>query len=545
MPAVRQMAKLPITRQLGVMFGLALSVAIGVAVVLWSQTPEYSLLYASVADKDVSQILDALEKLDIQYKVETGSGAIMVPNEEVHEARLKLAAQGLPKSSSLGFEILQNDSGFGTSRSVESARFQRALENEIARSITSIQTVKSARVHLALPKQSVFVRQRKNPTASIIVNLYAGRYLEKGQIEAIVHMVASSVPQLEPEHVTVVDQRGTLLNSRERSNEMYLTSKQFDYKKQMEDHLMQRIINIMNPLVGEDGLRTQVTADVDFTVTEQTQERFNPDLPALRSEQISDEANRLPGAQGVPGALSNQPPAAGTAPEKATGGSEETGNGSSLNTSKSSTRNYELDKTVSHTRMATGVLRRLTVAVVIDDRHLIQEDGTTINKAYSQEDLKRFTELVKQSVGFDINRGDSVTVTNSTFRIPDAIEALPELPIWEQAWLKSLIKQLAAALVVLMLIFAVIRPVMRGLVAREQTDTNSEGQDGVRQISASVDGKGGLADDRLSLSGEEEDPLLLEAPQSYEKRLEFAQKMVDDDPKRVAQVLKNWVAADG
>ncbi len=546
-PVVRQMASLPITRQIGVMLGLALSVAIGVAVVLWSQTPEYSLLYASVADKDAPQIMDALEKLDIQFKVDTGSGAIMVPDEKVHQARLELAAQGLPKSTSLGFEILQNDSGFGTSRSVESARFHRALENEIARSITSIQTVKSARVHLALPKQSVFVRQRKKSTASIIVNLYAGRYLEKGQIEAIVHMVASSVPQLEPEHVTVVDQRGNLLNSRERSDEMYLTSKQFDYKKQMEDHLMRRIINIMSPLVGEEGLRTQVTADVDFTVTERTQERFNPDLPALRSEQISDESSRLPGAQGVPGALSNQPPAAGTAPEQATGSTEETDNASPLNTSKSATRNYELDKTISHTRMASGVLRRLTVAVVIDDRHLVQDDGASINKPYSQEDLNRFTELVKQSVGFDINRGDSVTVTNSAFRVPEAIEALPELPIWEQAWLRSLIKQLAAALVVLILIFAVIRPVMRGLVAREQVAAVGQGGDSVRQLSASMDteaGAGGLADDRVSLTGDE-DPLLLEAPQSYEKRLEFAQKMVDDDPKRVAQVLKNWVAADG
>lgn len=546
-PVVRQMAGLPIARQIGVMLGLALSVAIGVAVVLWSQTPDYSLLYASVADKDASQIMDALEKMDVEYKVETGSGAIMVPDEKVHQARLELAAQGLPKSTSLGFEILQNDSGFGTSRSVESARFHRALENEIAHSITSIQTVKSARVHLALPKQSVFVRQRKKPTASIIVNLYAGRYLEKGQIEAIVHMVASSVPQLEPEHVTVVDQRGNLLNSRERSDEMFLTSKQFDYKKRMEDHLMQRIINIMSPLVGEEGIRTQVTADIDFTVTERTQERFNPDLPALRSEQISDESSRLPGAQGVPGALSNQPPAAGTAPEQANGSTEETANGAPLNTSKSATRNYELDKTISHTRMASGVLRRLTVAVVIDDRHLIQDDGTLINKPYSQEDLNRFTELVKQSIGFDINRGDSVTVSNSAFRAPDAVEDLPELPIWEQAWVRSLIKQLSAALVVLILIFAVIRPVMRGLVAREQVTEGGQAEDSVRQLSASSDGEAGageLADDRVSLTGEE-DPLLLEAPQSYEKRLEFAQKMVDDDPKRVAQVLKNWVAADG
>ena len=548
LPVVRQMVNLSVVRQIGVMFGLALSVAIGVAVVLWSQTPDYSLLYASVADKDATEVLGALEKLGIDYKVESSSGAIMVPQDKVHEARLSLAGQGLPKSNSLGFEILQQDSGFGTSRSVESARFQRALEQEVALSITAIQNVKSARVHLALPKQSVFVRQRKHPTASVIVNLYSGRYLQKGQIEAIVHMVASSVPQLEPENVTVVDQRGALLNSRGSSDEMYLTSKQFDYKKQIENHLMQRVVNILSPMVGDEGLRAQVAADVDFTVTERTEERFNPDLPALRSEQVLDENSRLSGAQGVPGALSNQPPAAGTAPEEASGDTEQnSGYGSPLNTSKSATRNYELDKTISHTRMATGVLRRLTVAVVIDDRHSVQEDGAAVSKPYSQEDINRFTQLVKQSVGFDISRGDSVIVTNSAFRAPEIVEALPELPIWQESWFKSLLKQLAAAVAVLIIILGVIRPFMRGLVAREQITAGVGNQEGVRQLPASGGGataQGQLGEDRLSLAGEE-DPLLLEAPQSYEKRLEFAQKMVDDDPKRVAQVLKNWVAVDG
>jgi len=547
LPVVRQMVNLSVVRQIGVMFGLALSVAIGVAVVLWSQTPDYSLLYASVADNDAAEVLGALEKLGIDYKVESSSGAIMVTQDKVHEARLSLAGQGLPKSNSLGFAILQQDSGFGTSRSVESARLQRALEQEIALSITTIQSVKLARVHLALPKQSVFVRQRKYPTASIIVNLYAGRHLEKGQIEAIVHMVASSVPQLEPEHVTVVDQRGTLLNSRDSSNEMYLTSKQFDYKKQIENHLMQRVMNILSPMVGVDGLRAQVAADVDFTVTERTEERFNPDLPALPSEQVLDENSRLSGTQGVPGALSNQPPAAGTVPEETSGSTEQSSKASPVNSSKSATRNYELDKTISHTRMATGVLRRLTVAVVIDDRYSLQEDGTAVSKPYSQEDINRFTQLVKQSVGFDISRGDSVTVTNSAFRPPEVVEALPELPIWQESWFKSLLKQLAAAVAVLIIILGVIRPFMRGLVAREQIKPGVGNQEDARQLSASGGGLAGeeqLAEDRLSLAGEE-DPLLLAAPQSYEKRLEFAQKMVDDDPKRVAQVLKNWVAVDG
>ena len=543
-PALREMAKLPIARQLGLMLALALSVAIGVAAVLWSTTPEYSLLYGSVADKDVSEVLTALEGLDIDYKVETSSGAILVPQELVHEARLKLAAQGLPKSESMGFELLQNQAEFGASQSLEAARFQRALENEIARTVTSIQNVKSARVHLALPKQSVFIRQRKKPSASILVNLYSGRTLEKNQVEAIIHLVASSVPQLEPGQVTVVDQRGHLLNSSERSDEISLSSKRFEYKKQVEEHLIERAVNILSPLVDENGLRIQATADIDFTATERTREQFNPDLTALRSEQVQEESSQFPGVQGVPGALSNQPPAAGTAPENAVAENASQEKSNARNSAKSATRNFELDKTISHTRLAPGILRRLSVAVIIDDRSVLQEDGSIIKKPFSQEDIVRFTELVKQSVGFDAERGDQVTVTNSPFRELQAPEALPEEPLWKQSWFKSLLKQLAAAAVVALLIFGVLRPAMRSLIGRNEKQAyNNAG--GSQALPGGVNPDGSPARGANQLSAEEEEQLLLEAPQSYEKRLEFARKMVDDDPKRVAQVLKNWVAGDG
>jgi len=313
---------------------------------------------------------------------------------------------------------------------------------------------------------------------------------------------------------------------------------------------MMRVENILSPLLGDDGLRTQVTADVDFTATERTHEQYNPDLPALRSEQTQEEASRLEGAQGVPGALSNQPPAAGTAPEEAGESEEEKSEDSPLNTSKSATRNYELDKTISHTRLATGVVRRLSVAVVIDDKDIVQQDGTVLKKPYSQEDIVQFTNLVKQAVGFNVGRGDQVTVTNSTFRGQEIPEALPEIPIWEKSWFRTLIKQLAAALVVLILIFGVLKPFMRGLLAPVVTTSTNESEDAeaLRLSGSSSSAVGALEDgsaDGASSSEEGGDPLLLEAPQSYEKRLEFAQKMVDEDPKRVAQVLKNWVTADG
>ncbi len=545
-PALQGLAKLSLARQIGLMLALAFSVAIGVAVVLWSQTPSYSLLMTNVAEKDAAEILDILDKQGVDYKVETGSGAIMVPTDDVRELKMKLAALGLPRSNSLGYELLDKETGFGTSKSAEAIRFQRALEGEIARTITSIQNIKSARVLLAMPKQSVFIRKRKKPSASVIVKLYQGRSLEKNQIESIVHLVASSVPLLEPEQVTVVDQKGRLLNTKDSSDDMYLTSKQFEYKKQMEDHLMDRINNILSPVVGLDGLRVQVSADVDFTVTEKTQEMFNPDLPALRSEQVQEQQSSLSAIQGVPGALSNQPPPAGVAPEIAVGQEASANAKTPQSASKSAVRNFELDKTITHTRLATGQLRRLSVAVVIDNQRIYGQEGEVINRPYSQEDVNRFTDLVKQAIGYDVSRGDQVTVSNVTFMTPETMEALPEIPLWEQGWFIDLMKQLAAVVVVLLLIFAVLRPAMRTLIGKDpeevkalEDDSVQYDENGIPIATPAEDGE----DDIQSM--ETEDLLLLEAPQSYEKRLEYVRKLVDEDPKLVATVIKTWVAENG
>lgn len=572
-PALKGLAGLSIVRQVGLMLGLALSVAIGVAIVLWSQEPSYGRLYSEIGEKDVAEILEILDTQGIKYKVETGSGAIMVPMDDVNDVKLKLAAQGLPRSNSLGYELLDKDQGFGTSKSVELVRFQRALEGEIARTIMGIQNVKTARVLLALPVQSVFVRERKKPSASVIVNLYQGRSLDKGQVESIVHLVASSVPQLEAEQVTVVDQKGQLLNSNDSSSEVNLTSKQFEYKKNIEEHLMKRIENILTPLVGSDGMRAQISADVDFTVTDRTQEMFNPDLPALRSEQTSEEQNTS-AIQGVPGALSNQPTPAGTAPQTtvaqngtpgttAASGAAQGAAASSAaapgSLAKNATRNFELDKTITHTRLATGALRRLSVAVVVDDQHVSHSDGTVKAQSYSQEDINRFSDLVKQAVGFDSSRGDQVTVTNATFKMADLVEALPEIPVWEQGWFFDLMKQLAAVLAVLFLLFGVLRPVMRGLVGR----TTEELQEmALAEAKAKAQEMGGIVrfdaqGTPIAVTAEEaktihfdmpegfQDLLLLDVPQSYEHRLEYVKRLVDDDSKVVAAVIKSWVKKDG
>jgi flagellar M-ring protein FliF len=548
-PVVKGLAELTIARQVGLMLGLAFSVAIGAAVVLWSQEPSYGRLYSEIGEQDVSEILAVLDTQGIEYKVETGSRAIMVPIDDVDEVKLKLAGLGLPRSNSVGYELLSKDQGFGSSKSLEMVRFQRALEGEIAQTIMSIQSVKGARVLLAVPQQSVFVRERKKPSASVIVSLYQGRSLDKGQIESIIHLVASSVPQLEADQVTVVDQKGQLLNSRDSSSVSSLTSKQFDYKKNFEEHLMGRIENILGPLVG-DGMRVQISADLDFTETDKTQELFDPKSSALRSEQTSEERNKPAGAQGVPGALSNQPAAAGAAPETPPAAAGQAADAAPGSSAKNATRNFEVDKTITHTRSATGLVRRLSVAVVVDDRRMAQADGKLANQPYKPEDINRFSDLVKQAVGFDSARDDQVTVTNVAFKAPEAPEALPAIPLWEQGWFLGLMKQLAAILTVLFLLLGVLRPTMRNLSGwNGAKEALAGGQANAAAIGELVDNQAGKPAAALGpqqqaqagLPDHTDDLLLIDVPHNYGKRLEYLQNVVDKDPQLVAQVLKRWV----
>jgi flagellar M-ring protein FliF len=557
-PILKGLGNLSMARQIGLMLGIALSVAVGIAVVLWSQADSYDLLFSGMENEDATEILATLDQMGIDYSVETESGAIMVPADKVRSLKLKLAAQGLPRTKSSGYEILDKETNFGTSKNIELMRFQRALEGEIAKTVSTIQNVKSARVLLALPKQSVFVRKRKKPSASVIVSLFRGRTLEKGQIEAIVHLVASSVPMMESAQVTVVDQKGRMLSGNDSSEDIYLTSKQFEYKKNLEEHLMNRIESILVPIVGREGMQTQISADVDFTVTEKTQEMFNPDLPALRSEQTQEDQNSSSAIQGVPGALTNQPPPAGVAPEIAVGQDAQASANSPSSISKSATRNFELDKTITHTRLATGILRRLSVAVVVDDKKVQLGDGSFSSQTYAQEDINQIRALVMQAVGFDSSRGDQVTVTNISFRVPDELEALPDVPLWEQGWFLDVAKQVAAVLVVLFLVFGVLRPMMRGLVARDEEvkallDAHAEADatggtvrfdKNGKPMAVPVENGGDGEDGEIGLSAGVEDLLLLEAPQSYEKRLEYVQKLIDEDSKLVSEILKGWLKSD-
>ena len=479
-------------RQLLLILGIAAVLAVMAGLFFWSQAPAYRVLYSGLSEKDAGQIMEALQKSAIPFKVDSVTGALQVPESQVHEARLKLAAQGLPKGSGVGFEMLDEQQTFGTSQFMETARYQRALETELARSIGTISAVENARVHLALPRHSVFVRDQQPASASVLVQVFPGRLLEQGQVAAIVHLVAASVPQLMPSRVTVLDQTGRLLTRDESSQDMAWSQDQLDYTRRVESSYIKRIEDILSPVIGMGKIRAQVTADIDFTATEQTQELFNPKTPGVRSEQLVDEQSLGTGAEGIPGALSNQPPGPASVPERTAASAAQAGGGQTgsqaagqsaaqnaaqspsqpaagdqklLRKQRRETRNYELDKTIAHTRLSPGGVKRLSVAVVVDDRVTQDAKGNAVRKPLTQDEITRITALVKEAVGFKAERGDTVNVTNASFVAPPA-EPVPEISIWERPWMMELIKLGIAAVVGLALLFGLVMPLVRGLLLK-------------------------------------------------------------------------------
>lgn len=539
----------PLFRQLAVMVGIAASVALGVAVVLWSQTPNFSPLYGNLGQKDAAEVVAALEQAGVEFRIDESTGMVLVPSGKLQDVRMQLASQGLPNSTGMGMEMLNQDTGFGTSRMVEQARYHHALESELARTIGTLTNVETARVHLALPKQSVFVRKRKQPSASVVLKLYNGRSLEQDQVDAIVHLVAASIPELEAGKVTVVDHKGRLLSEPQADRNMKLSATQFEYTQKIEAHYRDRIVELLAPILGAQSVQAQVTADIDFTVTEQTQERYNPDQPALRSEQVNEQASRLGAVQGVPGALTNQPPAAAAAPEVAGGAVGEADAEAPLNTTRQATRNFELDRVISHTRLSPNSIRRLSVAVVVDDVVTPGADGAAVRRERTPEEIERITTLVREAVGFDARRGDSVRVINSSFMVPEPPAALPELPLWEQAWVWDLAKQVGGALVVLLLIFGVLRPTLKRLTATPVSElpegmVQAVGPDG-QPVAVPAGSVPVAAGERGQAAlGKDGQPIQLAGPAAYEDTMEAARKLVDNDPKRVAQLVKTWIAED-
>lgn len=524
--------RLPIVRQIALMVIAALVVGLVVVAFLWSGEPNYKPLINRLQDYNTSDIVEVLQREGIDFQVDPSSQVLLVKSGDLHKARLKLAAVSLLDDKSVGLEVLERDSSLGTSQFIENARYRRGLEGELARTITSVRSIRHARVHLALPQQSVFVRDNRKPRASVFVELFHGDGLSRDQVEAIINLVASSVSEMDKSDVSVVDQHGNLLSKPEEKTQDLLATQQLEYSNRVQDNLNRAVVDILSPVLGRDNFQAQVAADIDFTEHEQTQELYNPDLIALRSEQTLHEEKTDEIEGGIPGALSNQPPVEAFAPEQALGAGQAAGQPTT--TRSEATRNYEVDRTLSYQKQQSGQIRRLTVGVVVNDRPRVTENGSVEFVPWSENDLLRLELLVKDAVGFNAARGDSVSVINSPFV---GIEPEPvEGPFWSTPWFWDIVKQALAGLFILILIFGVIRPTLRSLRDRGRDEASV-------LLEELEDAEAGLDEDQVTLAGLD-DYLLPGASDSYERQLDALRGLIAEDPARVAQVVIRWVNED-
>lgn len=496
---------------------------------MWGQTPDYRVLYSNLSDRDGGTIIESLQQMNIPYKFAEGGGALLVPSNLVYEARLKLASQGLPKGGTVGFELMENQR-FGITQFAEQVNYQRALEGELARSVQSIGAVAGARVHLAIPKPSVFVKEQQKPSASVVLSLQGGRLLDSAQVSAIVHLISSSVPELSAKNVTVIDQNGTLLSSSHDGNtEGGLDANQLKYVQQIEQSYVSRIEALLTPLLGINNVRAQVSADIDFSRTEQTSETFKPNQPpatsTIRSQQTSEATSGAGLSGGVPGALTNQPPVPATAPIVGGKGAPGAANNAGLsNTQKESTVNYEVDRTISHTVLPVGAIKRLSVAVVLNgNRKVTDAKGKSSSKPLSDEEKEQISNLVRDAMGFNQTRGDSLNVQVAAFS--ESKEVVAEIPFWQQPEMielaKNIVKYALITGIMLFVVFRIIKPVFSSLIAT----LNNTGS-----FRASPEAAAGAESAQYS-------PTV--AP--YEQNLQIARQIAQQEPKIVASVIKEWV----
>ena len=546
------LARLSNQQKILLMVAIAAIVAVIVAGGAWLKQADYRVLFSNVSERDGGAIIAALEQLNVPYRFSDSGSAILVPGGKVHEVRLRLATQGLPKGGNVGFELMENQK-FGISQFAEQVNYQRGLEGELARTIQSIGAVQAARIHLAIPKPTVFVREELKPSASVLLNLYPGRLLEPSQIAGIQNLVAASVPNLAAASIAIIDQSGAMLSQlKSRLMELGLDPTQIKYVQEIEASASKRIEDILAPIVGRGNVRVQVAADVDFSQTEQTAETHRPNAAppdvSIRSQQSSESVNATPSAVGVPGALSNQPPAPATAPltQPPVRGARAAGQpqpipgqisaagveapianvGQPISTRKDSTINYEVDRTIRHTKQSVGQIRRLSAAVVVNHR----KDAKGLAKPLADAELKQIDDLVKEAMGFSKERGDTVSVANAVFTAIDRSESA--IPAWKDPAMLSLFKEFAAygiiAAVVAYLLFKVVVPLVRTML-------------GPVQPAPPPGTPGGHVD---IVAGEETEPAAGPAG-SYEQKLGRARDMAQHNPQAVADIIRNWTAANG
>lgn len=519
----------PAVKQILLLVGLAAAVAAGVALVLWSQGGNYTPLYSGLSERDIGEITAQLDGAGVKYKLDPTSGGLLVPSDKKYEVRMQLASSGLPHGTGFGVEDMPNKSTFGQTPFMENALYVRAVETELARTIGAMQPVENARVHLALPPQSVFLRQKREPSASVMLKLYSGRRLDEGQVQAVVHLVAASVPELLPSHVTVVDQAGTLLTGASSDDAASLSSSQFEYRKQIEQEYSRRIEGLLGSIVGAERVRSSVSAELDFTVTEQTRESFDPGVQVVRSEQTNEDSHRGEGVQGVPGALSNQPPQVAPqtrAQNAAANAAAAAPPAEPQSVSRSATRNFELDKTVSHTRQAVGAIKRLSIGVLVDNKPAA--NGRGAGTPLAEQELASLTELVKKAVGFDEMRGDTISVLNSAFQPAAAVQNPPAPSLWERPQFWTIARQALGAVLVILLAWFVLRPMMQVLTRPQPIAAASPAavEYAAQMYPAMAGGR----------------PMGL--PVSYDDRMAAARSVAGQDPRQVAQVVRSWVSEE-
>ena len=523
--------------------GAALLVAVAIAAIVLGRQPDSRVLFANLNDKDGGAIVAQLSQLNVPYKHADGGGAILIPADRVHDVRLRLATQGLPKGSVAGFELMES-SKFGMTQFQERLNFQRGLEGELTRSIQALSSVQGARVHLALPNQNGFFREQQKPSASVLVSLHPGRILDRAQLAGIVHLVASSVPELAPSAVSVLDDTGKLLSqSPDTASGSAVDAQQLLYVQQLEQQYTRRIMDILEPVVGRNNVKAQVSAEVDFSQTESTSEQHRPNLApdasAIRSQQVVESNGPQGGAlpTGVPGAASNQPPAPSAAPINGANPPLAAANGQPQGAlgaggKRESTINYEVDKTVRVTRGGSGAVKRLSAAVVVNYQSS-EDKGKTVAKALTPEQLEQMTALVRETIGFNKERGDSVNLMNTPFQVD--VTPVTEVPLWKQPEMLDLAKSFAwpvgAVLFAALVLLGLVRPALKGGAERPRA---------IPMAGGTVDAMEAEQPERPALPAPtKKDELLPATPEQL--RLEDARLLAKENPMAVANILKTWV----
>ena len=515
--------------------GIAAVIAIMAVFWIWSQGPKYKVVFSNFNDKDGGAIVSVLEQQNIPYKLADGGSSILVPAELVYQTRLKLAAMGLPRGGNVGFELLENQK-FGVSQFVEQVNFQRALEGELERSIQSISGVEGARVHLAIPKTSVFVRDAQKPTASVLVKLMQGRTLDQNQVSAIAHLISSSVPNLSLASVDIVDQTGSLLSDAKKGGSKTLDANQLKYVEDLQKNIVSRVQAIITPIVGEKNVRAEANVEIDFSNTEEANEIYKPnqkpEVAVIRSLQTNESI--VPSGStngGVPGALSNQPPANATAPLNTTNnaapGGAAAGAGAGANnaaaqnpmsTQRNSITNYEIDKTISFTQKSMGGVKRLSVGIVVNNKADVDAEGKPTTRPLNDAEKQQIIDLAKQAMGFNEARGDTLSVVNTPFT-PAKEADVSELPVWKDPVYIEMAKNIGQILLGLIVLFIMyrkaIKPMLANLLAPDEAP---------------------VIDDGLDENGR---PVPKLTP--YQKDLKTIQALAKENPKVVADVVAGWV----